>query len=62
MPIDERLLAILMCPACRGRVRTDPKDQGIECEDCGRVYPVRDGIPVMLVEEATPPARPQAES
>jgi hypothetical protein len=58
MPIDGRLLVILMCPACRGRVRTDPSNQGVECEDCGRVYPVRDGIPVMLVEEATPPARP----
>jgi uncharacterized protein len=57
MPIDGRLLAILMCPACRGRVRGDPRAQGIECEGCGRVYPVRDGIPVMLVEEATPPKR-----
>jgi uncharacterized protein len=59
MPVDGRLLAILMCPACRGRVRTDAEEQGVACEDCGRVYPVRDGIPVMLVEEAIPPARPQ---
>jgi uncharacterized protein YbaR (Trm112 family) len=55
MPIDGRLLAILVCPACRGRVHTGPPEQGVECENCGRVYPVRDGIPVMLVEEATPP-------
>jgi uncharacterized protein YbaR (Trm112 family) len=59
MPIDARLLAILVCPACRGRVHPDPREQGIECESCGRVYPVRDGIPVMLVEEASAPTRPE---
>ncbi len=55
MPIDARLLAILVCPACRGAVRAGADEQGIECRSCGRVYPVRDGMPVMLVEEATPP-------
>ena len=53
MPIDARLIAILVCPACRGKIRVREAEQGIECEGCGRVYPVRDGIPVMLVEEAT---------
>jgi uncharacterized protein len=53
MPIDARLIAILVCPACRGKIRVQEAEQGIECEGCGRVYPVRDGIPVMLVEEAT---------
>ncbi len=60
MPIDARLLAILVCPACRGRVRADAGDEGIECESCGRVYPVRDGIPIMLVDEAKPRDRRQA--
>ncbi len=54
MPIDARLLAILACPACHGRVRAHADEQGIDCEGCGLVYPVRDGIPVMLVEEARP--------
>ena len=58
MPIDPRLVAILVCPACRSAVRVLEGDRGIECAGCGRVYPVRDGIPVMLVEEATPPPRP----
>jgi uncharacterized protein YbaR (Trm112 family) len=56
VPIDERLLAILVCPACRGEVRPDGQHERLECEGCGRAYPVRDGIPVMLVEEAIPKA------
>jgi uncharacterized protein YbaR (Trm112 family) len=55
MPIDPRLLEILVCPACHSAVR--PRGaEGLECTGCGRVYPVRDGTPVMLVEEATRPA------
>jgi uncharacterized protein YbaR (Trm112 family) len=38
-------------------VRLLGEDEGIECTGCGRVYPVRDDIPVMLVEEASPPRR-----
>lgn len=48
--IDKALLAILACPACRGDV--EEKDGKIVCVNCGRRYPVRDGIPVMLVDEA----------
>jgi uncharacterized protein YbaR (Trm112 family) len=56
MPIDSKLLEKLICPACREPVRELEKDLGLECCGCGRVYPVRDGIPVMLVEEASEPA------
>ncbi len=55
MPIDSRLLEILVCPACHAAVRPTADDAGLGCVGCGRIYPVRDGIPVMLVEEATPP-------
>ncbi len=55
MPIDARLLAILVCPACHGSVRAGALGRSLECEGCGRAYPVRDGIPILLVEEATPP-------
>jgi hypothetical protein len=55
--VDPRLLEILVCPACRAPVKLLPQDAGLACEGCGRVYPVRDGIPVMLVEESTPPTR-----
>ena len=51
--IDEELLKILACPACKA----DVKLQGdrIICQNpkCGLRYPVRDGIPVMLIEEAS---------
>lgn len=55
MAIDQKLLEILACPACRGDIRPLPEDGGLECLGCGRVYPIRDGIPVMLIEEASSP-------
>jgi len=55
MPIDSKLLEILICPDCQESVRELRQGQGLECCGCGRVYPVRDGIPVMLVEEASEP-------
>jgi uncharacterized protein YbaR (Trm112 family) len=48
--IDQDLLKILACPACRGEV--EHKDEKIVCLKCGRKYPVKSGIPVMLVDEA----------
>ena len=60
MPIDARLMEMLRCPACHGEVRLLDGDEGIECTACGRIYPVRDGIPVMLIEEASPPTHEQA--
>jgi len=57
MPLDPGLLEILRCPACHGDIRPVDEERGLECARCGRVYPVQDGIPVMLVEEASPPTR-----
>jgi uncharacterized protein YbaR (Trm112 family) len=50
--IDARLLEILVCPACKTKVR--PEGDCLVCQKpgCGLRYPVRDDIPVMLVEEA----------
>jgi uncharacterized protein YbaR (Trm112 family) len=53
--IDPRLLELLVCPACHGQIQPVPGGEGLECRGCGRVYPVRDGIPVLLVDEATQP-------
>jgi len=58
VPIDRRLLEILICPACRGAIEEVREGEGLACLECGRVYPVRDGIPIMLPEEASPPTRP----
>jgi len=53
MPVDQELLEILACPACRTPVRLVKDGQGLKCDQCRRVYPVRDDIPVMLIDEAT---------
>lgn len=53
MPIPKEILAILACPECKKPVHPLPDGSGYKCEACRRVYPVRDDIPVMLVEEAT---------
>ena len=51
--IDPKLLEILACPACKTEVKAD--GDVLVCVQCGRRYPVRDGIPVMLIEEAEEP-------
>lgn len=55
MAIASELLEILACPDCKGKVEYDEPNQVIVCQDCGLRYPVRDDIPVMLVEEAERP-------
>ena len=53
MTISKELLEILACPVCKVEVRLTPNDTGLKCVKCHRVYPIRDDIPVMLVDEAT---------
>ncbi len=48
--IDEKLMEILACPACKGPVKL--QEERIVCQECGLRYPIRDGIPIMLVDEA----------
>ncbi len=48
--IDPKLLAILACPSCKTEVKEQP--DRLVCVKCGRRFPIRDGIPVMLLEEA----------
>ena len=48
--IDKELLDILACPACKTPVRLE--NDRLVCAQCGRRFPIRDGIPVMLIEEA----------
>ncbi|KPK62208.1 MAG: hypothetical protein AMK73_06515 [Planctomycetes bacterium SM23_32] len=51
--VDEKLLSLLVCPACRQPV--EPRGGLLRCTGCGLGYPVEDGVPVMLVEQAVPP-------
>ena len=53
MAISSDLLEILACPACKAKVELKSDGSSLKCVQCKRVYPVRDDIPVMLVDEAT---------
>jgi len=50
--IDPDLAEILVCPVDKAGLKEDVEASRLECVKCGRRYPVRDGIPVMLVDEA----------
>jgi uncharacterized protein len=47
------ILNILVCPVCRTPVRPIADESGLQCATCKRIYPIRDGFPAMLPEEAT---------
>jgi len=55
-PFDPTILEILACPQCHANVSIDYETSEVVCIGltCGLAYPIRDGIPVMLVEEARP--------
>ncbi len=50
--VPDELMEILVCPDCKGDLEEREAEQELACLGCGLRYPVRDGIPVMLVEEA----------
>jgi uncharacterized protein YbaR (Trm112 family) len=50
--LRQELLEILCCPVTRGPLRYDPEAEELISEEAGVAYPVRDGVPVMLIEEA----------
>jgi uncharacterized protein YbaR (Trm112 family) len=53
--IPQDLLDILVCPVCKKPLVLKGKDEGqiLKCGECRRAYPIRDGIPILLVDEAT---------
>ncbi len=55
MQLDAALLDILACPECRSPLRADDAASELVCTGCGLAYPVRDDIPVLLVDEARRP-------
>jgi hypothetical protein len=57
MTLSTELLEILACPKCKGDIKLteksmNHKEDGLICENCRLLYPIRDGIPVMLIDEA----------
>ena len=55
--VDQELLDILVCPKCKTDVKYLAEEEIIACQnpECGLRYPVRDGIPIMLIDEAEDP-------
>ncbi|WP_456431508.1 Trm112 family protein [Thermosulfuriphilus sp.] len=52
--INKELLEILACPKCKGDISLEETLGGLVCKACGLLYEIRDGIPIMLVDEARP--------
>jgi uncharacterized protein YbaR (Trm112 family) len=52
MAISKELLEILACPLCKEEVKLTADGNGLKCVKCHRVYPIRDDIPIMLIDEA----------
>jgi len=53
VPVDAELLQILACPNCKTPVALVKAGTALKCGQCHRVYPIKDDIPVMLIDEAT---------
>ncbi|NOY52866.1 MAG: Trm112 family protein [Deltaproteobacteria bacterium] len=52
MSMNKDLLEILACPKCKGELSLTTDETGLDCPACKLRYPIRDDIPVMLIEEA----------
>jgi len=52
MSINKELLDILACPKCKGDIYLNETEDGLICDNCKLMYEIRDGIPVMLIDEA----------
>jgi len=52
--MDEELLEILACPKCKGELRLSPEESELRCDACRLSYRIDDGIPILLLDEATP--------
>jgi uncharacterized protein YbaR (Trm112 family) len=52
MAVSQELLDILACPKCKGDLHQNDKQDGLVCDACHLLFPIRDDIPIMLIEEA----------
>jgi uncharacterized protein YbaR (Trm112 family) len=50
--LKRELLDILVCPKCKGKLEYDKKDEELICHNCKLAYPIKENIPVMLIDEA----------
>ncbi len=54
MALNKELLDILACPKCKGDLELTEAEDGLICRECKLVYPIKEEIPIMLIEEAIP--------
>ena len=54
MTIPKDLLDIMVCPKCKGQIKLTEEEDGLVCEACKLLYPINDGIPMMIIEDAKP--------
>lgn len=54
MTVPQKLLDILVCPKCRGDLEHREAESALRCQNCKLEYAIRDGIPIMLIDEAKP--------
>jgi len=54
MTINKELLDILCCPKCKGDIELNESHDGLICRHCKLLYPIKDDIPIMLIDEAIP--------
>jgi len=50
--MDERLMEIIVCPSCRKKLIYDTNQEKLRCEECKLEYNIKDGIPILIIEEA----------
>lgn len=50
--IDAELLRVLACPGCKGKLEHDAERHTLDCPQCRLLFPIDDGVPIMLLEEA----------
>ena len=62
MPLDKELLSILACPQCKGDLTVTDEEDGLVCTQCRIVFPIKEGVPILMMEEADPyPPSPAKE-
>lgn len=52
MAVNSRLLEILVCPKCRGKIYLNKEENGLICDACSLLYEIKDDIPIMLIDKA----------
>ena len=60
LEVSPKLLELLVCPVCKTPVKLTPDGQGLRCANCRLVYPIRDGFPLMIKDEAISEAHPES--